>query len=67
LDKKWSKSKNKILLKGIFLARISKIKLNFELSDRFKTKRLGIAIFKKCIFTRRKSIIFIITTHPERY
>ena len=41
LEKKWSKSKNKILFKSVFLARISKIKLNFEFSDRFKSKRLG--------------------------
>ncbi len=29
MDKKWSKSKNKILFKSVFLARISKILFNF--------------------------------------
>jgi hypothetical protein len=41
LDKKWSNSKKKYLLIA-FLARIAKKNLNFEFSDRFRSRGLGL-------------------------
>jgi hypothetical protein len=65
--KKMKRREKKFIYKLCFLVRISKIKLNFEFSDRFKSKRLGKAVFFKYFFTRRTSILFIITTHPVKY